>query len=69
MRTRGLGAVLAGVLVAATAMAAAPPVGKPAPPPVGKPAPGFSLGTTDGRTVKLAELRGKPVVLNFWHSG
>jgi len=36
-------------------------------PLIGKPAPSFALrevGT--GRTVDLAELKGKPVILNFW---
>ncbi len=58
MRTRGLALVLAAML-----LGAAPPA------PAGKPAPAFSLGLTDGRTVTLSDLRGKPVVLNFWHSG
>lgn len=31
-----------------------------------KPAPAFSLVTLEGDPVTLAELRGKPVVLNFW---
>jgi cytochrome c biogenesis protein CcmG/thiol:disulfide interchange protein DsbE len=31
-----------------------------------KPAPDFALKSLDGRTVKLSELRGKAVVLNFW---
>ena len=35
-------------------------------PLVGKPAPGFSLVDLQGRSVDLAELRGLPVVLNFW---
>jgi cytochrome c biogenesis protein CcmG/thiol:disulfide interchange protein DsbE len=35
---------------------------------IGKPMPSFSLVTLDGRTVTAAELRGKPVVLNFWAS-
>ena len=35
---------------------------------IGKPMPSFSLVTLDGRTVSTAELRGKPVVLNFWAS-
>lgn len=32
-------------------------------------APAFSLRATDGRTVSLEELRGRPVVLNFWYAG
>jgi len=35
---------------------------------IGKPMPSFSLVTLDGRTVTAADLRGKPVVLNFWAS-
>jgi cytochrome c biogenesis protein CcmG/thiol:disulfide interchange protein DsbE len=33
---------------------------------VGKPAPAFTLHAADGRTISLASLRGRPVVLNFW---
>lgn len=33
---------------------------------VNRPAPDFSLETTDGETIRLSELRGKPVILNFW---
>lgn len=32
----------------------------------GKPAPGFTLKTLDGKTVSLADYKGKPVVVNFW---
>lgn len=35
---------------------------------VGKPAPPFDLETLDGRPVALAELKGKPTVINFWAS-
>ena len=36
---------------------------------IGQPAPGFALPTLDGsRTVRLSELRGRVVVLNFWSS-
>ncbi len=32
----------------------------------GGPAPEFALQTLDGKTLKLADLRGKAVLLNFW---
>ena len=32
-------------------------------------APGFALPTTDGRSLSLEELRGRPVVINFWYAG
>jgi peroxiredoxin Q/BCP len=32
----------------------------------GKPAPDFGLETDSGETVKLSDLRGKPVVLYFY---
>jgi len=35
-------------------------------PVVGALAPDFTLPTLDGETVKLDELKGQPVVLNFW---
>lgn len=34
----------------------------------GKVAPDFALELFDGRSFRLSELRGKPVVLNFWAS-
>jgi cytochrome c biogenesis protein CcmG/thiol:disulfide interchange protein DsbE len=38
----------------------------PPAPAVGHPAPDFTLTTAAGETFKLSELRGIPVVLNFW---
>lgn len=35
---------------------------------MGKPAPEFSYTTFDGKTVDLASLNGKPVMVNFWGS-
>jgi len=37
-------------------------------PIVGAPAPAFDLETLDGGRLSLAQLRGSPVVLNFWAS-
>jgi cytochrome c biogenesis protein CcmG/thiol:disulfide interchange protein DsbE len=45
----------------ASAAGALPPA-----PAIGHPAPDFTLTTAAGETVKLSELRGRPVVLNFW---
>lgn len=38
-------------------------------PTVGQTAPLFSLTLLDGRAIALSEFKGKPVVVNFWHSG
>jgi cytochrome oxidase Cu insertion factor (SCO1/SenC/PrrC family) len=35
----------------------------------GQTLPDFTLTLLDGKKVSLKELRGKPVLLNFWHSG
>jgi cytochrome oxidase Cu insertion factor (SCO1/SenC/PrrC family) len=32
-------------------------------------APDFTLTLLDGRALSLADLKGKPVVINFWRSG
>jgi cytochrome c biogenesis protein CcmG/thiol:disulfide interchange protein DsbE len=36
------------------------------PPTVGQPAPDFALRTPDGAVVKLSDLRGSVVLVNFW---
>ena len=35
---------------------------------IGEPAPSFALADLDGNPVTLAELRGRPVIVNFWAS-
>jgi thiol-disulfide isomerase/thioredoxin len=40
--------------------------GKPSRAELGYPAPEFTLTTPDGGEVVLSELKGKPIVLNFW---
>ena len=35
-------------------------------PRVGQPAPDFQFQTADGQSTSLSNLRGKPVLLNFW---
>ncbi len=43
-----------------------PPGQRPASPQVGFPAPDFTLSRADGQTLRLADLHGQPLVLNFW---
>lgn len=40
----------------------------PPAPTAGHPAPEFRLATLDGDEISLSELRGKPVIINFWAS-
>ena len=63
------GAVLAIIaVVAALTLNVATPSGPVTTPIVGRPAPAFDLETLDGQRIALADLRGSPVVLNFWAS-
>ena len=34
----------------------------------GNPAPDFTLRLLDGKSVALSSLRGRPVLVSFWHS-
>jgi thiol-disulfide isomerase/thioredoxin len=40
--------------------------GTTGPPEIGKLAPDFELDTLDGQTLVLSQLKGRPVLLNFW---
>lgn len=40
----------------------------PAPAAIGSEAPTFALADLDGNPVRLADLRGRPVIVNFWAS-
>ena len=55
-------------LVALLTVSVGRPGGAVNTPIVGRPAPAFDLQTLDGRRLSLADLRGSPVVLNFWAS-
>lgn len=63
-------ALLAGVaaLVAFLSISVAAPADSGASPLIGQPAPEFELQTLEGGRLSLAELRGSPVVVNFWAS-
>jgi peroxiredoxin len=54
-------ALLAAAIAASPAPAAAAPAAK-----VGQAAPDFALTTFDKRKLKLSDLRGKVVVINYW---
>jgi cytochrome oxidase Cu insertion factor (SCO1/SenC/PrrC family) len=61
-------ALASGLLLATSALAAAPDYAglqvQPFDPP--KPAPEFALPDLQGKTVRLADLKGKVAVLFFW---
>lgn len=58
----------AAALVALLTVSVGRPAGPVDTPIVGRPAPAFDLETLDGGRLSLADLRGSPVVLNFWAS-
>lgn len=59
--------IVAGLITATGCQSAAEPVSTVSRPLTeGEPAPDFKLEDLDGETVSLRDLRGKPVLLNFW---
>jgi cytochrome c biogenesis protein CcmG, thiol:disulfide interchange protein DsbE len=70
MRLAGwaVGGLLVGGLLAVLAWGLAHPAPGSASAVTGKVAPSLTVHTFDGRSVTVAELRGRPLVLNFWAS-
>jgi len=69
LRWRLVGAVLPLVLLAAwagTMLLLRPPT--PLGASIGQPAPDFALTDLDGNALQLSDLRGRPVIVNFWAS-
>jgi peroxiredoxin len=56
-------------LAAALVLAAAPMSARAEPAEIGRPAPDFTLADLDGRPVRLADLKGKIVVLEWFNPG
>ncbi|HET8945463.1 MAG TPA: redoxin domain-containing protein [Candidatus Polarisedimenticolia bacterium] len=51
-----------------TLRARGPAVNRPPKPLIGSPAPDFTIRATDGGTIRLSALRGRPVLVYFWTS-
>lgn len=64
----GAGLAVAALLVAAAGWGMLHPQGTTSSDLIGRPAPALVVRAFDGTTVSLADLRGRPVVLNFWAS-
>ena len=62
------GGVVAVVLLAAAGWGMLHPAGNPSASLVGRPAPDLVVSAFDGSTIRLSDLRGRPVVINFWAS-
>lgn len=63
-----LGATVAGVLLVALGFGLTRDARVLPAVSVSKPAPAFDLKTLDGEPVRLADLKGKPIIVNFWAS-
>lgn len=63
-----VGVLLIMVIIAATLVFGLALVRQRQPAPTSGPAPDFTVTTYDGETIRLADLRGQVVVLNFWAS-
>lgn len=64
----GLAVLGIGVVVVALTVNVATPNEPVRTPIVGRAAPAFDLETLDGQRIRLADLRGSAIVLNFWAS-
>jgi peroxiredoxin len=64
----GAGLIIAGTANRAQQAVAVPPTAVLRFLRENEPVPDFTLVTLDGRTVRLGDLRGKPVLINFWAS-